>query len=310
MPFLIFAVASCALVWLIVGFSRQWFRLAWLGSIPLLAATTIFAGSVFGYDFFNVKIGPIPLTIDRVLWAALMTQFVLWLFLRYIRPKNLDSLDWIIALLFLVLSVSTVLHDYSYRDNLPLSRLLFFNFMPIGIYFVTKHSDISNRQIKWILVSFVAFGAYLSFTSIAEWQGWNTLVFPGYITSTDFVEFLGRGRGPFLNPVACGIFQVICMSAAVLLFPKASVRWRIGLTLLMPLFLGQTSVFGWKVQIIEKKIRRTGRNRKSALGFVPITMTVQRTDGAFICEVRFLIYSKSFVTCLLMKLNFRVQRQR
>jgi len=81
------------------------------------------------------------------------------------------------------------------------------------------------------------FGVYLAVTSLAEYfQAW-WLVFPPYIarlTSVDTVEFVGRARGPFLNPISNGIALSICLGAALMIWPRLS---RHGQLLMIPLYL-------------------------------------------------------------------------
>ncbi len=48
--------------------------------------------------------------------------------------------------------------------------------------------------------------------------------FPRYIASTVFVDFLGRGRGPLLNPSGNGILLVFAMVSMLMLVPRAG-RW-------------------------------------------------------------------------------------
>ena len=64
----------------------------------------------------------------------------------------------------------------------------------------------------------VLFGIYLALTAVAESRGWYSLVFPTYIRNEELIEFLGRGRGPFMNPVSNGIYITVCLGAAMLLF--------------------------------------------------------------------------------------------
>jgi O-antigen ligase len=65
-----------------------------------------------------------------------------------------------------------------------------------------------------------AFGLYLALTAIAETQGFSALVFPRYILSPAFPEFLGRGRGPLLNPAANGILLGLCLAAGLMAWPR------------------------------------------------------------------------------------------
>lgn len=234
---LIGAVVICCSVWLVVAIARGWLGLAWLASPTIVAGTVILIGSVFGREFASVNLGPLPLTLDRILWGGMLIQFVALVFLRRIQPLPINTTDLLVIGLMITLTLSTITHDFKYRDNLPLTRLLFFNVMPFGIYFVARHSPIGERQLRWLLFGCSGFAVYLSATAIAEWRDWPQVVFPAYIMDSSFVEFLGRARGPFLNPVVCGIFQIIGVVANLVIWRHVGVRGRILIGLFLPLFL-------------------------------------------------------------------------
>ena len=67
---------------------------------------------------------------------------------------------------------------------------------------------------------------YLALTAIAETRGLDALVFPRYIMDPDYEEFLGRGRGPFLNPVSNGVFMVIGLTSLWMWWSGATLRRR------------------------------------------------------------------------------------
>ena len=48
----------------------------------LLGMLVIIFGSVFGPEFFSIKVGPIPITIDRVLWVVLFCAVVIGILRR------------------------------------------------------------------------------------------------------------------------------------------------------------------------------------------------------------------------------------
>ena len=221
MELLILFTILCIAAWLFAGYRRGWFRHLSIGSPPLLALSVILVGSCLGYDFYHRSFGPIPVTVDRILWGLLICQFVWTYFLRQADPKPIDRFDIIVLGLAILLTVSTLTHDWRYRDNMPMSRLLFFNLMPIGLFFAVRHSRLRLADIRMVFVALAGFGFYLAFVTIAEWREWYGLVFPRYIVTTDQVEFLGRGRGPFLNPVATGFYLIVCMAAAILCWPRA-----------------------------------------------------------------------------------------
>jgi O-antigen ligase len=71
-----------------------------------------------------------------------------------------------------------------------------------------------------VLNGLALFGVYLAATAIAERLGVPQLVFPSYISSPEHFEFLGRARGPFLNPVANGLFLTCGLCALLLAWPR------------------------------------------------------------------------------------------
>ena len=74
-------------------------------------------------------------------------------------------------------------------------------------------------------------------TSLAEYfQAW-WLVFPKYIVTTAAdadAEFVGRGRGPLLNPIANGMLLAICLGSTLMWWPRLS---RVGQLLLLAVAL-------------------------------------------------------------------------
>ena len=64
-PVIIAAAAAALLVWGAVVFLR--------GGLLAGCLTVLLAATVFGYYFFNVPTGVMPLTIDRVLWAPALS---------------------------------------------------------------------------------------------------------------------------------------------------------------------------------------------------------------------------------------------
>ena len=186
---------------------------------PLVACLLVLLiGVTFGAPFFKVNLGPIPVTIDRVLWGTLMlTLGICWL-RGALEPKPLNRTDLIVLGMASLLITSTFLHDWSYQEKMPLSRLLFFQLLPMGFYFATRHCRITASELSMAWVVLTSFGIYLSLTAILEQREIYSLVYPQYILSPEYGEFLGRARGPFLNPVSCGIGLIICGTAATFLW--------------------------------------------------------------------------------------------
>lgn len=226
MELILVLAAIGAMLWITVALVRGWIPLRALTYPTLVAALAIVVGSVFGREFVAIDIGPLPLTLDRVLWAWMVMLFARLWFRGGLRMPRWDATDGFVALLLIVLTVSTLAHDFATREYLPLTRLLFFNLMPIGIYFVVRSAPVTDRQLQWIIYGLYGFGIYLAVTAIAEWRNIPQLIFPSYIADIQYSEFLGRARGPFLNPVVDGIFQIVGLIAGFSLWRKAGMAAR------------------------------------------------------------------------------------
>lgn len=194
-------------------------RPAWPEGLTFwLSFGSLAAGVVAGYDFFHRDFGPIPLTLDRVLLGMAAGILAYELLLSRPRPLRMQFIDWLVVAWLIWVAGSTLLTDFGYKGRLPLSRLLFFQAMPGVAYFVFRWNEISDRQRRLSLWVLVGLGVYLGFTGVAEWQKWHGWVFPRYIISPEFSEFLGRGRGPLLNPVINGIVMSLSGAACLLLW--------------------------------------------------------------------------------------------
>jgi O-antigen ligase len=223
-PFLI--VVACAWIRLKPTANLRW--------LPAGALSVIIAGSVFGHDFFHLSTGPIPITIDRLLLLAMLALLgVLWLMGKE-DLRKFNRVDVSILTLMAVISFSTVTHNWKILDNMPASRLLFFNLMPLAIYWVVRTSKLKSADLKLIAVALGMFGLYLALTAVAEAKDFSSFVFPKYIIDPEFQEFLGRGRGPFLNPVSNGIFMTTCFCCVLMWWPRTN---RIGKTMLISVAL-------------------------------------------------------------------------
>lgn len=183
-------------------------RLSLFHPIPVLGMLVLLTGSVIGSDFWSLRFGPLPITIDRLLVGVLACMFFARYMIHTEDRRQVNRLDIAMVCMIAVLTISTVSHDMTVLENLPLSRLLFFYLMPLVVYGVVRSGVLGTDDLKLISASFVGLGIYLALTAIAETRGWSSLVFPGYIMTSEFTEFLGRGRGPFLNPVSNGLFMI------------------------------------------------------------------------------------------------------
>ena len=128
--------------------------------------------------------------------------------------------DVVLLLFVAVLGISALTHDWSAHNARAVSRLTFDYLMPLGVYWVARQSRLSERGVLRVLACLAAFGVYLGATALAEVSNAEWMVFPRYIMSAEYPEFLGRGRGPLLNPVGNGILLSTCLAAGIVLWMR------------------------------------------------------------------------------------------
>jgi O-antigen ligase len=142
-----------------------------------------------------------------------------------------------LAGLIVVVVLSTFTHDWTVKDNQPVSDVLFQFLMPSAVYWVARQSNVTRRQVMWLLGSLAVFGLYLSLTAVCEVQGIWSFVFPRYISDgTKYAEYFGRGRGPFLDPTANGTVLATCLCAALLAWPHLGRKGQFAIMLTSPIY--------------------------------------------------------------------------
>jgi O-antigen ligase len=191
----------------------------------------LLAGTCFGHPFFHVSAGPLPITVDRVLWVILIGQYAVWRWLGLADPKPLGKAELVLLAFVAALGVSTLTHDWHARNSQPLARLIFDYLMPLGVYWVARQSQITERGVLWTFAFLTGFGLYLGLTAVAETRGWSAFVLPGYIASPKLAEFFGRARGPLLNPAGNGILLGLCLAATLLWWPRLGRGGRLAVVL-------------------------------------------------------------------------------
>ena len=203
------------------------FRSKTISWFPLGCIAVLLVGSVFGHEFFNIKFGPLPVTLDRVLLGCVMLAFA-WQYLNH--RQEIAPLNWVdigILAWLAMITISTFTHKFTIMNNMPLSRLLFFNWLPVLLYVMVRWCRIESHDLKTFSVVMVVFGIYLALLAIVETRGMHGFVFPSYILDSEYREFLGRGRGPFLNPVTNGIVLSVSICCALMWWPRMQTNGRV-----------------------------------------------------------------------------------
>ncbi len=183
----------------------------------------LLAGTCFSLPFLKIEMGPLPLTADRVLLALLVVQYVLWRRWGWADPKPLGKPEILLLAFVGMMTLNTLSFDWQADNCQPVSRLIIFYLMPAAVYWIARQAKISQRALLTVFGCFAVFGIYLALTALAEYFKLWWLVFPPYIVATateDKLEFIGRGRGPLLNPVGNGILLSVCLGGALMWWPR------------------------------------------------------------------------------------------
>ena len=222
----IFGIAG--LVWGIILLRR--------GGLLAGCLAVMLAGACFSVEFFKVALGPVPLTVDRLLLVVVVGQYLIWRRWGLADPKPVGKPEVLLCLFTGMMVLSTFSADYTDQNYQPLSWLILYYLMPFCVYWIVRQAKLSEKSMAALFVSLTVFGVYLSITSLAEYfQVW-ALVFPPYIATnaaSSTAEFVGRARGPFLNPISNGIALSICLGAALMIWPRLR---RTNQLLMIPLY--------------------------------------------------------------------------
>ncbi|QDS87049.1 O-Antigen ligase [Rosistilla ulvae] len=196
-------------------------------SLQLLALVVLIVGTVFGPVFFAIN-GPIQFSIDRILWFVMLGLFALRSLRDRTRPIELNRMDWLIVAFVGWLLLSMVISDAPQAGPEPLARWIFYALLPMGMYIVARFARLSRFELRVVQRSFIGLGIYLGLTALAEKAELKSLVFPRFIIDPEYIEFLGRGRGPLLNPTGNGFLLSIGIAAMLLAFQHRSRFARLG----------------------------------------------------------------------------------
>jgi O-antigen ligase len=202
-------------------------------------AVTLVAGAVFGHSFFHVSV----VTLDRLALAGLMVWAAALLCLGRLAVPSLHRMDILVGCFYAWMGFNLLTSDWRFRDSQPVSMFLFFYILPLALYAVVRLIGHEQRTWRVLQTTLIGLGAYLAFTAFCEARDLPMLVFPKSILNPDEPEFLGRGRGPFLNPVSNGVFLIVCLAGGLALWPTTAWRqrgWIVAFGLLLALGIWAT----------------------------------------------------------------------
>ena len=202
------------------------------GGALSVALLTLATGTCLGAEFFQISL----FTLDRLLVGVLVVAYVLLRQTQLFEPKSLCTWDVVFGVFLVWLAFSTITHDWRADGMKAASRLVFYYLFPAAMYWIGRETSASESMLRALYVVVAMFGLYLAVTAIAEWRQIYAIVFPRYIITSPSTEFLGRGRGPLLNPSGNGILLCLGMGSLLMMWPRLKSIGRGGLVAAFCLF--------------------------------------------------------------------------
>ena len=218
-----------AAVWLAVVARRT--------SLLALLLAVLVIGYVAGDTLWNAKLGPVPLTFDRLFLLAAGVLFIVHWRWGALPPLRIMPVDWAVVATVTWLTLSAVWNRAAdgVLPEPPLGRLLASYWIPTAVYFLARRVTLDARILTQLLVALTCLGSYLALTALAESAELWAFVFPRYIVDPTLGLHFGRARGPALNSVSLGVYLSICLWATWLLRPRLSRPMQLAMFALMAL---------------------------------------------------------------------------
>lgn len=178
------------------------------------SAFVLIIGTVVGPLFFGFDLA-IALSFDRLLLVIiyLVVAYRMWRGKLEVLP-SLYRIDFLLFFFCFWLLFQSIGVDPGEKQQPSTSRWLTFIAIPLAMYWLGRLFPKQELNSKGFSYFLVALGLYLGVTGIFEVTGQYSLVFPTYVADTSYWEFLGRARGPLLNPTANGTLLTTCLAAA------------------------------------------------------------------------------------------------
>ncbi|MFV2067425.1 MAG: O-antigen ligase family protein [Pirellulales bacterium] len=211
MPLIFLIALPVVLVW---GAVYHRWRSPLAGCLAFLAV-----GYCLGHQFLAFDVGPVPLTLERLLLVGITGSFALHRYRGALATdRPLLKVDWLLVALVGLLLATMFIHPAMTRganaDGSPLWRWLAAYVMPLVLYGIARQTPISRQWMRSVLIVLTGLGIYLAVTAVAEVNQQWWLVFPRYIADPTIGIHFGRARGPALASQSLGLYLTICMLSA------------------------------------------------------------------------------------------------
>jgi O-antigen ligase len=193
----------------------------------LLCLGILVIGTLFGPAFFAIE-GPLQISADRILFAAIFTFGCIQLASGRLVLPQLTTSDYLVGGIALWFLLSALTGGEPVKGINPRGTWVFYVLMPACIYALVRIAPPRARILDLMTSALIGLGVYLAVTGFFEARGWYSLVLPKYIADPKQWEFLGRARGPLLNPSANGVLLTIALSFVSLRFYQGGRTAKVG----------------------------------------------------------------------------------
>lgn len=189
------------------------------GSLLAGCLTFLLVNSCFGFYFFNVRLGPVELTLDRIVLVLLVTAYFVHRALGRTVPWRWGASDWTVLAFVGWLALRTFTSDWLLAPKghvLPVWHLIVGYASPLLIYWIVRQAPLSERNVRLVQLFFIGLGIYLAVTAIAEVTGQWWAVYPSHVSDPHIGLHYGRARGPMVQSIVLGFclsISALCMWA-------------------------------------------------------------------------------------------------
>jgi exopolysaccharide biosynthesis WecB/TagA/CpsF family protein len=221
MPVVAAVMALAAIVWGAI-YARR-------GSLLIGCGVVLIVGYVLGHEFWNTDLGPLPVTMDRLVLVGLLAAWVVQWRIGRLTIRPLAAGDLALGIVLAVVTVSALSSgqpEFVVGAGSKWGRLLISFFIPAALFLVVRQINVTRHNWLQMLAGLVLLGLYLAVTGALEVAGQWSLVFPRYIADPALGTHFGRARGPELNAVSLGLYLTATLWCAWSLMRQAPRRWQ------------------------------------------------------------------------------------
>lgn len=198
------------------------------------------AAACLGHSFLSFHLGPIPLTLDRLVLALVLLTYVVHRYWGRTDPKPITGIDLLLFGFTAALIISLVTADGSgnrLTPTAPVFRLIAGYLIPLILYWIARQAPIDRSKVTLVQGTLACMGVYLAVTGLLEISGQWWAVFPKHIANPDIGLHFGRARGPMVHAVSYGMYVGVCLLATWMWRERFGRVGRLIVLLLLPLML-------------------------------------------------------------------------